>query len=128
MQSQKQFILNIVRASHGHLTAEQILRLAREQQPRIAVGTVYRNLSMLCQEGELRSIVVPNSPVLYDATLSPHDHLVCRCCGKLKDVVLDVELLSLLRRSVGEEVSDYSLSIGYLCEECRKEKDLPPLE
>ena len=119
MQSEKQFILDIVRESRTHLTAEQIFRLAREQKPRIAVGTVYRNLSALCQEGLLRSIVVPDSPVLYDATLSPHDHLVCRCCGKLRDVVLPVALLPLLRETISEDIRDYSLSIGYICEECK---------
>lgn len=120
MQSQKQFILNIVRSSHSHLTAEQILGLARERRPRIAVGTVYRNLSALCEQGELRSIVVPDSPVIYDGTLSPHDHMVCRRCGKLKDVVLPLELLPLLRESVDAAISDYSLCIGYICEECRE--------
>ena len=120
MQSQKQFILDIVRSSHSHLTAEQILGLARERRPRIAVGTVYRNLSALCEQGELRSIVVPESPVIYDGTLSPHDHMVCRRCGKLKDVVLPLELLPLLRQSVDAAISDYSLCIGYICEECRE--------
>ena len=123
MQSQKQLILDILRSSRRHLTAEQILRLAREHNPRIAVGTVYRNLSVLCQEGEIRSIVIPDSPVLYDGTLSPHDHLVCRRCGELKDVVLPLKLLPLLRQAIGEEVSDYSLSIDYICEKCRETEE-----
>ena len=118
MQSLKQYILDVVRASHSHLTAEQVLHLAREQKPRIAVGTVYRNLSALCKEGALRSIVVSGSPTIYDATLSPHEHLVCRRCGKLKDVKLSIELSALLREATGEEVCDYDLSIGYICEEC----------
>ena len=122
MRSQKQFILDIVRDSRGHLTAEEVLRLAREKTPRIAVGTVYRNLSALCQEGQLRSIDVTGSPLIYDATLSPHEHLVCRRCGKLKDVTLPLELLPLLREAAGEEITDYALSMSYVCRECM-EKD-----
>ncbi len=122
MQSLKQFILDVVRTSHSHLSAEQILRLAREQKPRIAVGTVYRNLSALVEEGELRSILIPGSPLYYDATLAPHEHLVCRRCGKLKDVKLSADLLKLLREATNEEVCDYTLSIGYICEECRKQE------
>ena len=122
MQSLKQFILDIVRSSCGHLSAEQVIALAREKEPRIAVGTVYRNLSALVAEGRLRSIAIPGSPLLYDATLAPHEHLICRRCGRLKDVLLSADLLSLLREATGEEVSDYDLSIGYICEECRKKE------
>ena len=122
MQSRKQFIWDIVYASHAHLSAEQVIALAREREPRIAVGTVYRNLSALVAEGQLRSITIPGSPLLYDATLAPHEHLVCRRCGKMKDALLSADLLSLLREATGEEVSDYDLSIGYICEECRKKE------
>lgn len=122
LQSRKQFIWDIVYSSHGHLSAEQIIGLAREKEPRIAVGTVYRNLSALLAEGKLRGIAIPGSPLLYDATLAPHEHLVCRRCGRLKDAVLSADLLSLLREATGEEVRDYDLSMGYICEECRKKE------
>ena len=121
MQSQKQFILDIVRSSHSHLTAEQVFRLAREKKPNIAMGTVYRNLSALCEGSQLRSIVIPDSPVLYDATLSPHDHAVCRRCGKVRDVSLPIDLFSLLQETVDPDITDYSLWVGYICEDCAKD-------
>ena len=51
MTKQKKLVLTIIERSHGHLSAEEIFFRAREEMPNIALGTVYRNLNALTEEG-----------------------------------------------------------------------------
>ena len=88
MTRQRALIARILRTAGRHLTAEEIFQLARQSMPSIAVGTVYRNLRLMSEDGELRRIEAAGGPVRYDANLSPHGHLVCRICGRLDASVL----------------------------------------
>ena len=54
----------------------------------------------------------------YDKRLR-HDHLVCRNCGKLKDVFLK-DITSSLKTDLGEDIDSYDLKIYWLCPDCRK--------
>lgn len=44
MTKQRILILNIIKTTDGHLTAEEIFNIAKARMPNIALGTVYRNL------------------------------------------------------------------------------------
>ena len=119
MQSQKQLILDIVRTSPGHMTADEIYMAAKSRRPSVAMGTVYRNLSLLVEEGAVRKVELPGQPMRFDKTLRPHEHMVCRSCGHVEDVELGVDLLSRIRERTGREVENYHLSIQYLCPRCQ---------
>ncbi len=118
MRSQKQTILNIVRASGGHLTAEQVHELARRQRPGMAMGTVYRNLALLAEEGEIGRVEVPGQPVRYDRSPEPHGHMICLRCGRAEDLEMEGDLLSFLRERTGADIRSYQLSVRYLCPDC----------
>ena len=119
MTRQRALIGRILRTAGRHLTAEEIYLLARRTMPSIAVGTVYRNLKLMAEEGEVRRIEAAGGPVRYDANLAPHGHLVCRCCGKLEDVAVPC-LTRYLCRCTGEEAPVYDLSVGWVCPACRR--------
>ncbi len=121
MRSQKQMILDIIRASTEHLTAEQIYEAAKREHPSLAIGTVYRNLALLSEAAQVRRIEVPGEPTRYDKSLSPHEHLLCLRCGKMSDANLGGDLLPVLRKRTGEDVKSYQLSMLYICPECRAE-------
>ena len=86
--------------------------------PSIAVGTVYRNLSLLVESGEVRKIDAPNAPSRYDRPQIPHEHLICKNCGKVADVG-EIDLLDVLREKTGEEILGYNLTMYYLCPKCK---------
>lgn len=119
MQSQKQYIYSVILHAPPHITAAQLLQLCRREKADLAMGTVYRNLSALCEEGKLRCIETPGIPAIYDTTLTPHEHLICRRCGSVRDVQLPFALDSLLTEAAGEELTDYSLTMGCICPSCR---------
>lgn len=111
-------ILEIVRTSTEHLSAEQIFLRLKETNKGVAMATVYNNLSYLYKEGFIRKISFEGYPDRYD-NIRRHDHLVCRCCGKLSDIQLE-DLTELLQKQVGVSMLSYDLKINYLCEDCMK--------
>lgn len=110
-------ILEIINQADTHMTAEQIFFALKKQYPSVVLATVYNNLNSLYQQGKIRKISVEGYPDRYDKTVR-HDHLVCRCCGKLADVYLS-DLTSLLEKQVGFSIDGYDLKLQYLCPECR---------
>ena len=77
---QRNCILNIVVSNPIHPTAEQVYEIARKMYPKISLGTVYRNLSVLAQEGELTQVEAPDAS-RFDLRQDRHHHLVCSACG-----------------------------------------------
>jgi Fe2+ or Zn2+ uptake regulation protein len=85
--AQRELIHQIVLETKRHPTADWIYEKARKQMPKISLGTVYRNLNQLEDEGMIRSIVEENM-TRYDGNTTLHHHLRCGTCGKLIDIEL----------------------------------------
>jgi Fe2+ or Zn2+ uptake regulation protein len=84
----------------GHLTADEVYELARQELPELSRATVYNSLGELVRAKLLRP-VKGFGAVRYDPNLDPdHHHFHCQGCDRLYDVHLQgVEHLQLL----GEE-------------------------
>ena len=120
MTRQRQLIHDIIMAAPEHRTAEEIYDLARERMPSLARGTVYRNLGLLVQEGQIRKLEMPDAPARYDRERRPHPHLVCQKCGKVEDLVMPDDMLRPFSLSLGEEITGYDLKLYHICPACRK--------
>ncbi|NLZ45355.1 MAG: transcriptional repressor [Clostridiales bacterium] len=89
---QRQVVLKVVRESMDHPTAETIFERARELDPNISVATVYRNLGILFQKGEINQIALPFGACHYDFNLAQHYHFYCNACNSVEDIIAkDVE-------------------------------------
>lgn len=120
MNKNAQVILDIINASTEHLTAEQIYRKLIADSSKMVLATVYNNLTQLCAQGLIRRVSTEGYPDRYDKIVR-HDHLVCRKCGKLKDIFLK-DLTEQLQLQIDEELLSYDLKISYICQECRKKE------
>jgi len=81
---QRALILEVLKNSKEHPTAYQIHNVVRRKIPRISLGTVYRNLDVLCETGLIRQFKVGKMR-RFDADLSDHCHIRCMSCGKVDD-------------------------------------------
>ena len=85
MTPQRAEILAELQAARDHPTAAELHERVRRRQPRLSLGTVYRNLDVLAVEG--RVIRLPGGgEARYDGAPDPHDHARCRCCGIVADI------------------------------------------
>jgi len=107
-------------ADHSHPSAEEVFLQVRQTLPHISLGTVYRNLQRLVEEGKIRVLRSGGRVARYDPMTAEHDHFICRQCGRVVDVVLEsdrpVNLAPLLEQ--GFTIATKSLSIHGLCQQC----------
>jgi Fur family ferric uptake transcriptional regulator len=118
---QRRLVLEAVMETKTHPTAEWVYEAVRRAMPRVSLGTVYRNLQVLVEEGKLKSFV-RDGLIRYDADLDPHDHFVCERCGMLLDIPRATESLPGERRlkSQGHLISGRTLEYHGLCRKCRR--------
>lgn len=69
-----------------HPTAETVYLDIKEDFPNISLGTVYRNLSLLAELGEIQKIITVNGPDRFDGNPKPHCHFHCNYCGSVSDI------------------------------------------
>ena len=72
-----------------HPTADEIYSSVREDCPSISLGTVYRNLSLLADRGDILRINIGDGLVRFDGNVEPHYHFVCKDCGAVEDIFID---------------------------------------
>lgn len=118
----RQALLDALCASHEHPTAEMLYNALKPMIPELSLGTVYRNLGVLVQEGLVRSVGHVNGQERYDAIVEPHPHFVCRNCH----AVIDLELPDAVSGMYDEidrhfhcAPEEYNLTINGLCPQCR---------
>lgn len=77
----------------GHKNADQIFKALKKNYPLIGLGTVYRNLNELYQEGKLEKIPGVNNKVIYEVKKSAddyvHGHLVCETSWRVISIDVD---------------------------------------
>jgi Fe2+ or Zn2+ uptake regulation protein len=86
LTANRQAVLETVGELMDHPTAAQVFDAVHVRRPRMAVGTVYTALHYLVDCGLIAEVRRPDGVVSYDRNTRPHDHAVCRLCGRLVDV------------------------------------------
>ncbi len=86
MTRQRRMILEELRNTRSHPTADEIYARVRARLPRISLGTVYRNLDVLAAGGDIVRLDSGGGTRRFDGNVIPHQHVRCRCCGRVADV------------------------------------------
>jgi Fe2+ or Zn2+ uptake regulation protein len=119
--SQRLVILRALRRHGGHASAEEIRRAVRGDLPGTSTPTVYATLELLVELGLARKLDLGLGVALYDARTEAHQHAVCRRCGRIMDLDLDLDPQALLRDAgapPGFQPRATELVISGLCADC----------
>lgn len=118
--SQRKLVLQLVRECRTHPTADQVFEMARGKHPTIGRATVYRNLALLADSGQLRRVTLPGQPERYDDPRILHGHFHCRKCGAILDLALPQTLPDRINLP-GHRIESCQVSITGLCPRCQEE-------
>lgn len=118
---QRKLIETTVLQNRIHPTAEQVYDIVKAKLPSISLGTVYRNLNLLAENGIIKKITMANESDHYDGTITEHYHMICESCSNMLDCP-DVPLIQyddLIKSRTGFTVTSHSLVIYGLCKQCQ---------
>ena len=119
---QKEAILRVLRSTTSHPTADWVYDEVRKEIPNISLGTVYRNLKLLRQRGEISEIDLSSTFSRFDGNPDNHYHFRCEKCGRVFDVdePINKELDERIAQKTGFKISHHRLEFRGLCKECRQ--------
>ena len=117
LTNQKALILDYLKSVTCHPTAEQVYEQVQKKLPRLSLGTVYRNLNLLRDKGQIQEIQVASSH--YDADLSPHAHYICEGCHTIYDLFNCCYHLKNRNTKVGK-INKYQIYLYGKCNKCSK--------
>jgi len=89
MTRQRGIILEELRNVNSHPSADEIYEMVRRRLPRISLGTVYRNLEILCELGEIQKIEAGGPLKRFDGNPETHYHIRCIGCDRIVDAPVD---------------------------------------
>ena len=119
---QKQTVLDVVRSLHCHPTIEAVYAAVKERDDRISRSTVYRNLGILAQSGDILLLEMPDA-CRVDFHTAPHYHLLCASCGNVSDVPVPyAEELDRLAASAGATIESHVVRFKGVCAACSQKK------
>ncbi len=115
---QRTAILNDLRSRYDHPTAEMVHTRLKEEFPNLSLGTVYRNLGLLCELGEIIKVGSDeNGKEHYDGHVHPHAHFFCEECKTISDLETNLNI-DQLEHQLGAKIYQISSTIRGICRDC----------
>jgi len=119
---QRDRILEILRSTKTHPTAEWVYERLRRESPHVSLGTVYRNLGQLVRSGTVRRVAFESAFDRYEATVAAHHHFVCERCGAVADLdaPVDEALTRRLGHAAGVRADRHEIRLYGTCAACAR--------
>lgn len=116
---QRSILLEELRSVVTHPTADELYAMVKARLPRISLGTIYRNLDFLVQQGEILCLETAGTQKRFDGNIKPHHHVRCRQCGKIADIYGDYTIPNVKGVLLdGFAVTGARLEFEGICERC----------
>lgn len=119
---QREAIKTFLSDRTDHPTADIIYTNLREEYPNISLGTVYRNLSLLADIGEIQRIPTGSGADHYDSIVKKHQHFICTHCHQVYDLPMENidSIMEHASKNFPGRIESYLANFYGICEECLK--------
>ncbi|MGB5749105.1 MAG: transcriptional repressor [Desulfobacterales bacterium] len=120
MTRQRKVILEELRKVDTHPSADEVYEIVRKRLPRISLGTVYRNLEILSESGEIQKLELGCSLKRFDGIAENHYHIRCIHCDRLVDAPADfnVAVNHNLKNAIDFKIIGHKLEFIGICPDC----------
>ena len=121
LTKQRQIILEELRKVRTHPTADEVYEIVRKRLPRISLGTVYRNLELMSEQGWIKKLEITGVKKRFDGDIKPHYHVRCIGCGTIGDVEMRFEgnMKEGIESASGFDIMGYNLEFLGKCPACK---------
>lgn len=118
---QRELIYQTVMENQVHPTAEFVYNYLKKDNPQLSLGTVYRNLQQLSENGIISRVSIPDQPDRFDGITTPHYHAVCSECGSITDVFMEnmADIDGLVASKTGLDIVGHEIVFKIICPVCK---------
>lgn len=122
MTQQRKTILDVLKNTKTHPSADEIYEMVKQKLPKISLGTVYRNLEVLSELGVIQVLELSGSLKRFDWDPNKHYHIRCIRCDRVDNAPIAPmrQLENELYESTVFEIIGHNLEFTGLCPECTK--------
>jgi Fur family peroxide stress response transcriptional regulator len=119
---QRERILELLRGTDTHPTANWLYARLRKEFPDLSMGTIYRNLGVLTEQGLVSRIGFGSTFDRFDANMQHHYHFICDICGTITDLDLpaDESLNRRVRDAAGLDARLHDIQFRGTCQKCAR--------
>jgi Fur family peroxide stress response transcriptional regulator len=119
---QRETILSAVRNTRCHPRAEWVHNKVKETMPNVSLGTVYRNLGVLAENGRINAIQIEGA-THYDGVTEMHQHFYCTACETIYDIELSNKtFVSKVEQKTKHHITESLVMMKGICELCQTQK------
>ncbi|NLM98203.1 MAG: transcriptional repressor [Halanaerobiaceae bacterium] len=122
LSKQRKVILEVLRNTKAHPTADWIYEQVKKEIPNISLGTIYRNLNLLYERGEISVLNFGSSYSRFDGNPEHHYHFKCKNCENIFD--LDIPVNENINQAITDKtpylVDSHRIEFYGLCPQCQK--------
>lgn len=93
----REAILDCLRGTTMHPSAEWVYAQLKPANPSLSLGTVYRNLCQLKDARVIRSIGIVAGQERFDGDVSAHAHVICTHCGRIVDLPINNSISGIVQ-------------------------------
>lgn len=118
---QREAILKVLKNTSSHPSAEWIYEQVKKEIPNVGLATIYRNLRLLRESGDVIEMHPLHVTAHYDIRTLDHYHFYCDRCGKVIDIdePVDVSLEIRIAEKTGLQINHHNLVFSGLCLDCQ---------
>ncbi|MBN1161808.1 MAG: transcriptional repressor [Dehalococcoidales bacterium] len=119
---QRTAILKYLNNTKSHPTADIIYDVVKKIIPNISKGTIYRNLNVLKESGQVTRLNIKGTVSRYEIKQASHYHFRCEQCGRVFDIdePVDKSIDERVAKSTGFKVIRHQLEFRGLCKDCQR--------
>lgn len=130
MTRQRKVILEELRNLRNHPTADEVYDVVRKRIPRISLGTVYRNLEILSELGEIKKLEFGGTVKRFDGDPEDHYHIRCSLCDRVDNAPMPhlENIEDRINLETDYRIIGHRLEFFGLCPECSRNMISPGLK
>ena len=111
----------LIKKNHTHPHAQLIYEALKKEIPSLSLGSVYRNINILVEEGKLWRRDFGDGFERYDAIANVHYHFVCEQCKSISDCILPVQnnITNLAQKKTKHKINSHTINFYGVCVDCK---------
>ena len=107
-------------ASYGHINIDNLYEIMLKRFSSISLATIYKNINLMLENSFIQEVKIPHEKSVYELSKETHSHIVCKKCGKIEDISIDLSQLSnRAETDTHFKIDKIDLVFSGFCQKCQ---------